>query len=356
MNSYQKQSRTSRPVGLGQIIWHLPLPFHVARVFGTYSLRCLVFHDVADDFSQFTKGLGVTVAPKEFEHIIDFVCHYYTPIRLKDYLDNRRLGHLPHRPILITFDDAYASVATTAAPILQKLSVPAVFFVTSSLVGNGELGLDNLLCYVANARGTSTLLSVARQFAQDQNVPIGSLEDILDKLLPTLSQKQIARFREALILSIGISSADLAAEAKLYVDSSQLRSIAYSGFEIGSHTFSHVFCRNLTPAEFGEEIDENKSKLESITGTRVTAFSVPYGGPADLTRELSENLRRSGHEVVFLARDRANSFSPDLYRLNRVNIHAGTSASLFEEIEILPRLRSLADIVFRRNKRDYEKR
>lgn len=356
MNSYPRQRQKSLSP-LGQIIWRLPLQFSIAKLFGpSYSLRCLVFHDIADDLSQFTKGLGVTTAPGEFESIIDFVCHYYTPVRLQDYLNNRSLGRLPRRPILISFDDAYASVATTAAPILQKHNVPAIFFVTSSLIGNNELALDNLLCYVANACGTGTLCTVARQFAENQRIQFGSLENVLDKLLPTLSQVQIGKFREAIISSIGLPSAALAAEAKLYINADQLRAMASSGFEIGSHTFSHVFCRKLTPAEFVHEIDQNKSKLESIIGTKVTSFSVPYGGPADLTEELSENLRRSGHKVVFLARDRANSPGTDLYRLNRVNIHPGTNASLFEEIEILPRLRSFADLMLRRNNRGYEMR
>lgn len=330
----------------------MPMRFHLAKLFGpAYSLRCLVFHDVANEVSPFTNGLGVTMSPSEFERIIDFVCQHYTPIRLKDYLDNRQDGNFPHRPILITFDDAYASVALTATPILQKYNVPGVFFVNSSLVGNRELGLDNLLCYIANTRGTGALCSVARQFAGNDDIQVDSLEDVLDKVLPTLSQTQIAKFRATLASSLEVSSADLAARARLYVSADQLRTIASSGFEIGSHTLSHVFCRNLAADEFEREIDENKSRLETITDARVTAFSVPYGGPADLTRELIANLRRSSHEVVFLARDRANFPSTDLYRLNRINIQAGPSASLFEEIEILPRLRSLADILLSMGRR-----
>ena len=347
-NSYSKHNRDSMSLGSlpGRIIWHMPIRFQLAKLLGPgYSLRCLVFHDVANEVSKFTDGLGVTMSPSEFERIIDFVCQHYNPIRLRDYLDNRQDGNFPRRPILITFDDAYASVALTAAPILQKYNVPGVFFVNSSLVGNRELGLDNLLCYIANTRGTGALCSVARQFAGNDDIQVDSLEDVLDKVLPTLSQTEMARFRGALVSFLGVSSADLAARAPFYVSGDQLRTIASSGFEIGSHTLSHVFCRNLAADEFEREIAENKSRLETITGTKITAFSVPYGGPADLTRELIANLRRSGHEAVFLARDRANFPSTDLYRLNRINIHAGPSASLFEEIEILPRLRSFADIL-----------
>lgn len=334
----------------GRVLWRGPLPFQMAKLFGPpYSLRSLVFHDISDGLSPFTRGLGVSIAPEEFERIINFVCRYYSPLQLKDYIDNRAKGSLPERPILITFDDAYASVARNAAPILQKCKVPAVFFVNSGLVGNRELATDNLLCYVANVRGVETLRSLARPFATSRNIRLDSLEDVLDNLFPAMSQRQVAGLRERLVSAAGLSSANLAEQANLYVSAEQLRTLTSSGFEIGSHTTSHVFCRTLTPTELDLEIDDNNKNLKVITGANVTTFSVPYGGPADFTKELAERLRSSGHETVFLARDRANSATTDLYRLNRINIHSGTEARLFGEIEVLPRLRSLADIVLRRN-------
>lgn len=330
----------------------MPLRFEAAKLAGPgYSLRCLLFHDVSDEVSEFTEGLGVTLGVSQFEAIIEFVCRYYTPISLEAYLEGRRNGNLPRRPALITFDDAYASVAQNAAPILRKHNVPAVFFLTASLIGNEELGLDNLMCYVANICGIAALRSVAHQFDSHKQGEFDSLEQVFDDVLPTLPQGQVGEFRAALASAAGISSADLARQAKLYVSPEQLRTLAASGFEIASHTFSHVFCRSLTDKEFQREIALNKARLEAVSGSRVRAFSVPYGSPADLTRELASNLRDTGHEVVFLARDRSNPRQGDLYQVNRVSMHAGSEKDFFGEIEILPRLRSLADLLVRRNRR-----
>jgi peptidoglycan/xylan/chitin deacetylase (PgdA/CDA1 family) len=329
--------------------WPLPLGFELARLTGPrYALRCLLFHDVANELSEFTNGLGVTMAVRGFEALIRFVSQYYTAITLQDYLDFRARGKFPPRPVVVTFDDAYASVAQNAAPILKKYGVPAVFFVTASLVGNEDLALDNLLCYVTNKLGFETVRAVARQFSLART-EFASLERIFDDLLPAMSREQIRKFRTALNDAAGISARELAQKSQLYVNPEQLRALAQNGFEIGNHTFSHVFCRTLTANDFQEEIDMNKAKLEAITGSRVRAFSVPYGSPADLTSDLTENLRRSGHELVFLARDRSNSPETDLFRLNRINMHSGTNRDFFAEIELLPRLRSLADILLRRS-------
>jgi len=329
--------------------WPLPLGFELARLTGPrYALRCLLLHDVANEFSDFTNGLGVTMAVRGFEALIRFVSHYYTAITLQDYLDFRASGKFPPRPVVVTFDDAYGSVALNAAPILKKYGVPAVFFVTASLVGNEELGLDNLLCYVTNKLGFEKVREVGRRFSSG-GMEFASLEQIFDDLLPAMSCEQLRRFRTALSEAAGISTRELAQKAQLYVTPEQLRALAEDGFEIGNHTFSHVFCRTLTANDFHEEIDTNKAKLESITRSRVRAFSVPYGSPADLTSDVAENLRRSGHELVFLARDRSNSPDTDPFRLNRISMHSGTDRDFFAEIELLPRLRSLADILLGRS-------
>ncbi|MGH9728529.1 MAG: polysaccharide deacetylase family protein [Candidatus Acidiferrales bacterium] len=340
----------------GRIIWRMPFRFQIARLAGpTYTLRCLLFHDIGNETSRFTEGLNVTLGTADFESKIKFVSQHYSPMTLQDFIDAFRQNALPPRPALVTFDDAYASVALRAAPILRKYKVPAVFFVVSSLVGNDDLGLDNLVCYVANTAGLKVVSSAAFEAVGRREPALKSLEQVFDDLLPAMSQKEIRKFREALAASAGIRTSDLARQAKLYVTAEQLRSLASEGFEIENHTLSHVFCRSLVSGEFAEEICANKTRLESITGRRVRGFSVPYGSPLDLTEQLAAYLRESGHEAIFLARSRSNTPATALGSLNRIDIHAGSDGEAFGEIEIYPRLRSLADMLMGKNRRRAEK-
>lgn len=334
----------------GRIIWRMPFRFQIARLAGpAYTLRCVLFHDIADQTCEFTEGLNVTLGTTDFESRIKFLSKHYSPMGLQDFIDAFRQDALPSRPVLITFDDAYASVALRAAPILRKYGVPAVFFVVSSLVGNEDLGLDNLICYVANRAGLKIVNSAAFEAVGHRGQACKSLEQVFDYLLPAMSQKEIRKFREALVTSAGIRTSDLARQARLYVTAEQLRSLASDGFEIENHTLSHVFCRSLVSSEFSEEIFVNKARLESITGRRVRAFSVPYGSPLDLTKELATYLHDSGHEAIFLARSRSNTPATGLSCLNRIDVHAGSDGDAFGEIEIYPRLRSLADILIPKN-------
>ena len=144
-------------------LWYVPGSFGMARLLGPrYSLRCVVFHDISDTESSFTKGLGVTITRKHFEAALEFITRHYTPVALQDVIADSDGRGLPPRPVLVTFDDAYRSVREFAAPLCSKFGVPAVFFVNGACLDNQQLALENLVCYVANLFGLNTINAAIR--------------------------------------------------------------------------------------------------------------------------------------------------------------------------------------------------
>jgi peptidoglycan/xylan/chitin deacetylase (PgdA/CDA1 family) len=332
-----------------QIIWRMPLRFGIANLLGPdYTLRCCLFHDIADHTSTFTKGLNVTRGIQRFEAEMRFLTEHYSPIGLQDVISYSSGKKPPRRPVLVTFDDAYASVAEVAGPICKKYCVPATFFVNASLVGNQDLGIDNLVCYVANTMGLDKVRQAARMIAPNPDIEVVSLRQFLSELLPTFSLKARGVFRSKLISATGIRPADLAREAKLYVSADQLRSLVSSGFTIGNHTYTHVHCRILSGGDFDEEVIANQRELQALVNEKVRSFSVPYGASADLSRDLVTHLKQSGHEALFLVESLANTSTTDHYHLYRVSVAAKTDADFFGELEIQPRLRSIRNRLLRR--------
>jgi peptidoglycan/xylan/chitin deacetylase (PgdA/CDA1 family) len=328
-------------------VWYLPGSFDIVRILGPqYSLRCVLFHDVSDTESSFTRGLGGTVTRKDFEAALKFLTKHYTPVSLQDVLASFDGRPLPPRPVLVTFDDAYASVSEFAAPLCSKFEVPALFFVNAACLDNRQLALDNLVCYVASVCGLEIVNAAIRSVNGAADFEVRSLTQVFSHFLPRTSLSGREGFRHALIELAGISEGDLAAEAGLYLSSQQLRDLAKFNFELGNHTYTHANCRTLSTADLAGEIDRNKAVLEATSGTNVRSFSVPYGSSVDLTTDLSQYLRRSGYKAVFLAEGRANSLRTSEFHLDRVSLKASTDAACFSEIEILPRLRRIRNRVF----------
>jgi peptidoglycan/xylan/chitin deacetylase (PgdA/CDA1 family) len=328
----------------GGTLWHVPAAFRIARLLGRqYSLRCVLFHDVSDTESVFTRGLGGTLTRENFESALRFLTKHYTPVSLQEVLADFDGQRLPPRPVLVTFDDAYASVCEFALPLCSKFGVAPVFFVNASCLDNRQLALDNLVCYVANVFGLSAINAAIRTVKNAEHVEVRSMAEVFASFLPGITLSARRLFRDALIQPTGIDERELAAGAGLYLSSRQLRDLATFNCEIGNHTYTHVNCRSLLIDDFAEEIDQNRALLEATAGTKVRSFSVPYGSSADLTSGLLGHLQRSGYEAAFLAESRSNSRRTHRLQLNRVSIKTGKDAALFSDIEVLPRLRVIRD-------------
>jgi peptidoglycan/xylan/chitin deacetylase (PgdA/CDA1 family) len=313
----------------------------------SYSLRCVVFHNISAKQSPLTAGISVNTTPQTFERALKYLTAHYRPVSLQDVLTDGDGHGLPSRPLLVTFDDAYASVAEYAAPLCKRYGVPAVFFVNAAFLDNQRLAPDNLVCYVANVLGIAAINTALRAALGNDAAEVGSLSEVFGVLFPSLSLAQREAFLESLREVAGVNEERIAKGSGLYLTREQLCGLAAFGFEIGNHTYTHTHGRSLSQHDFVSEIDRNKKELETLSGTAVRSFSQPYGSSKDLSDELRGHLRRTGHCAVFLSESVANPPKPDLLCLDRISSRAESENRLFVEVEVLPRLRAIRNRYFR---------
>ncbi len=331
----------------------MPGRFGIAHLLGpAYALRCVLFHDISAAESPFTKGMGVSVTPGDFEAALKFLTRNYTPVSLEDVLGASNGRKLPRRPVLVTFDDGYASIAEWAAPLCRKYGVPSIFFLNASVLDNEGLSPDNLVCYAANVLGMEAINTAVRAVRGDGFPKLESLADVFSVFFTSISLPERKVFLDTLIRLGDIDAQQLARRWGLYLTRKQVRELAAAGFEIGNHTYSHVRCRALRPADFALEIEKNRAELEAISGKKVRAFSLPYGSREDLSSDLLRNLRLSGHAAVFLSGSVANIEGDNRVFLDRVSIQANKDEAFFLEIEVLPRLRAIRNRLLRGPGRD----
>ena len=199
----ENQNGSNQPGGraalnfAGRTLWHFPGRFGIARLLGPrFSLRCVLFHDVSDTESSFTKGLGGTITRKNFEAALKFLTKHYTPVSLQDVLAVSDGRALPPRAVLVTFDDAYASVSEFAAPLCSKFGVPAVFFVNGSCLDNRQLALDNLVCSCRQrVRTRDPSMLAAHVAGGTRDIELRSLTEVFARFLPSISLSAREQFR-----------------------------------------------------------------------------------------------------------------------------------------------------------------
>ena len=307
----------------------------LASLFGASGLRVVLYHHITDEPCHLADRLNVATSPGTFRSHLEFYQKEYDVVSLRRILE----GDLPERPLLITFDDAYRSVFTAAGPLLNEFGFPSVFFINSGLVGNRIMMLDNLFCYLSH----SVQIGELETAVTGRSPAVDRLEDLIRKVVPELAYERRVSIRSELVERFGVEERRLLKESDLYLHRKDLRRLKEFGIEIGNHTRNHVHCRNLEKVGMIEEIEKGKSELEDWSGSSVRGFSYPYGNTRDATPSVAEAVKRSGHRVSFLVRARTNSTLGKEEPLNRVSLQQQEVSELFTHLEVMPRLRMLAD-------------
>jgi peptidoglycan/xylan/chitin deacetylase (PgdA/CDA1 family) len=129
----------------------------------------LLYHHVGPSVSGSPQA--ISISPEHFERQIRWLARRgFTGIRPSDWLRWRREGTgLPEKPIIITFDGAYADTAECALPILRRYGFGAVVFVATGQVG-GTKCLDD-----ARGSGSRRLMSAEQiRYWSGQGIEFGA--------------------------------------------------------------------------------------------------------------------------------------------------------------------------------------
>jgi hypothetical protein len=109
----------------------------------------LMYHSVLEDPGSVSDSLGGMIHPRPiFEGQMELLAREFHPVSL-DQVGRFVSGEedLPERAVVVTFDDGYADNFEMAMPILDRLGVPAAFYVTVDCVENRSLPWPSRLRY-----------------------------------------------------------------------------------------------------------------------------------------------------------------------------------------------------------------
>lgn len=109
----------------------------------------LMYHSVLDQpESEFVTLGRIMHSTEVFKKQMELVCRDYAPVSMDDlFLFTQGQKELPSRAVAVTFDDGYVDNHEVAAPILNRLGVPATFYITVDCIETGRLPWPSRLRY-----------------------------------------------------------------------------------------------------------------------------------------------------------------------------------------------------------------
>jgi peptidoglycan/xylan/chitin deacetylase (PgdA/CDA1 family) len=263
---------------------------------------------------------------------LEYVARHFTVLPLDEALELLSTGKLPDRAATLTFDDGTRNLATTAAPILRDLGLPAAVFLATGPMGTQEtLWPDRLWLGFARTELTYidlTALGLGIRPLRDTTDRTQAWQAVLKQFKNLPDQERIERV-ESLIRELG-PDVDIPAgpfEMLSWDEARALKSTTHTS--LYPHSVTHPILSRCTTEKVDYEISESCVTLERETGEPPEIFAYPNGHIEDFDERAKEALRRNGIRwALSTTRGFANKDS-DPFELPRVLVDSEQSFALF---------------------------
>ncbi len=236
--------------------------------------------------------------PERFAWHLDYLRKNSAPISLADLhaaLDGS--GGLPHRAVLITFDDGDPSLVKSALPLLIERRLPAAAFVVAGLVNRDEAPWWQT---VEAAAGPEMAAGMIRALKEMPDIQRRQQVDLLSRQAPTV----IPQLR-----------------------TEDLHLMMSAGVAIGNHSLTHPCLPRCEDHTVNEEIAGAHRRLTELLGSPPESFAYPNG---DWDVRAEGRLRELGYRSGFLFDHRPATIPvPNSLQISRVRVNSTTRPDRF---------------------------
>lgn len=212
---------------------------------------------------------------------IDLVRAAGTIVSLTDvrrFFQGRRL---PPNPVMLAFDDGYAECRWTVLPILQRIGVPATFFIPTAFPDAGRLfWWDRIHLLLRRCRLSEIQIHYPFPMRLDLRSGIAEAQRVLLRLVKCTEQLDLDRFFEEFECAANVSMT-ATEEKKLARDTilsfRDVRALQDAGMAVASHSHAHRVLTTLSPDEALLDLRESRLILQDVLGTDVRTVGYPVG-------------------------------------------------------------------------------
>lgn len=291
--------------------------------------RVVTYHGVDGQDHPVVNFDRLQIQPDLFARQLESLARHFHVVSLPDALSGFLDGRgWPERGLAITFDDGYRNNLEVAAPILQRLGLPATFFVTAGFVeGRARPWWYDVREAVAAARVTEVLLP--GEPVRDLRTVVArraccqALEWAWSSLPENDRSVRLAHFQQAL----QVAPAELRYP---FMTREEVQRLAGLGFDVQPHGDTHCSLRAEGAERVRQEVQASVAFITAITQRPPNCLAWPYGHmPA--TRTLAETaLKQAGLAAAVSVATGFNGSATDPLALYRWDVHGGYTVAALE--------------------------
>lgn len=250
--------------------------------------------------------MGWKMTPEKFRLQMEYIARHYRVIDSKE-LEGAMRGHwpLPENALAITFDDGYRDVYDVALPVLKKLGLQAVVFLTTGALDDSRSIWTNVLYYYFYLTRKSQYhmtfpdgTSIGGRWTNAQEKRECILR--LNRQMKSILDRDRPKAMSVLATSLEVGHGEDPLPDLPMMSWEHVRSLRDSGvFTIGAHTVSHPILSRCEPDVQKSEMETSKRRIEAETGIPCRFFAYPNGQYTDFTEETRALAQETGFSLAF---------------------------------------------------------
>jgi peptidoglycan/xylan/chitin deacetylase (PgdA/CDA1 family) len=271
-------------------------------------LVILVWHNVAGTWCYPARdGAGA----QGFAHQLGLLQRYAAPVPLRPALEALSAGEpLPPRAVAITFDDGYQDNLDLAVPVLEKLGIPATFFLVPTLLSRELRPWWEVLAWGFARAGPAVIRWNGTELSTRGNRGRQAFRRVAERLKLL---DRAARDRAVDQLLWQLEPEGRVDHQQLFLDWDGARALVRRGFTVGSHSMYHAILSRETPEEQRRDLTASRRELEAQLGVPAELLAYPNGTRHDYDRHTIQAAAQAGHAHALGAHAGINRSSTQPY-------------------------------------------
>lgn len=290
-------------------------------------LTIFLFHGVIPDNARYAvrNYNRKHIHESYFRDIMKSLSNCGTAISINDIVSGVYAKEGAKKPFIVSFDDGFRNNKTLAAPILQELNIPAVFYITTGFVEHNEMSwIDKIEWLFENIEDEHRIQVSEKEILLIDKDPASKIF-ALNSIRKHVKQSRRINTRSYvndIFQQVGKNviseSCDVLDEKLSWDDVVSLN--RNDLFTIGGHTHSHAIMSYISDEELQNEVDTSVSLLEKHIGVAPEHYSYPEGQEEHYNEETIAVLKSRGIKCCPSAIEGVNTYPLDLFNLNRIMV------------------------------------
>jgi peptidoglycan/xylan/chitin deacetylase (PgdA/CDA1 family) len=202
---------------------------------------------------------------------------------------------LPARAVALTFDDGYRDHLELGVPLLERLGMPATFFLVPGLLSREVRAWWEVLAWALERSRKPTV----RWAGED--LPTGGIRGSrsFQRMLPTLRTQPRALTEQVVDELVDrLEPEGEPGDHDLFLDWDGARQLIRRGFTVGSHSMYHASLRYEPVKEQLHDLVQSRRQLEAGLGIDPRLLAYPYGQLAHYSAETIRSTALAGYSYA----------------------------------------------------------